>query len=221
MSNIIFAIAILFAILEWIAVTKQWQQIEYFAKPAVILALLVWLWISTGLQSQSAWFAAGLILSLVGDVLLLWPKWFLPGLVAFLLVHLCYLIGFNPTLPPLHPASLVLAVMVGLVGARIQPRLAAGLKQSGKPDMRIPVLVYSSVLSLMLLAGLLTLIRPEWPALSALLMSAGAAFFYFSDTLLAWNNFVSPMRRGRLAVMVTYHIGQMLITLGAALYVTM
>jgi uncharacterized membrane protein YhhN len=220
MSNIIFAIAILFALLEWVAVVKGYRRVEYFAKPAVMLALLIWLWQSTGLQSQSAWFAAGLAFSLVGDVLLLWPKWFLPGLVAFLLVHLCYLIGFNPTLPPLHPASLTLAVMVGLIGARIYPRIAAGLKRSATPNLRIPLLVYSFVLSLMLLAGLLTLIRPEWPALSALLVSAGAALFFLSDTLLAWNNFVSPMRRGRLAVMITYYVGQMLITLGAALYLT-
>ena len=39
---------------------------------------------------------AGLALSLVGDIALLWPQQgFLPGLVAFLLAHACYLVAFT------------------------------------------------------------------------------------------------------------------------------
>ena len=39
---------------------------------------------------------AGLALSLVGDVTLLWPQQgLLPGLVAFLLAHLAYLLAFT------------------------------------------------------------------------------------------------------------------------------
>jgi uncharacterized membrane protein YhhN len=44
----------------------------------------------------------------------------------------------------------------------------------------------------------------------------GAASFFMSDTLLAWNKFVTPISKGSLKVMVTYHLGQILIALGAA-----
>ena len=42
------------------------------------------------------WVLVGLVLSLAGDVALLWPKeGFLPGLVAFLLAHLAYIVAFT------------------------------------------------------------------------------------------------------------------------------
>jgi hypothetical protein len=39
-----------------------------------------------------------------------------------------------------------------------------------------------------------------------------------SDSFLAWNKFVAPLPYGRLRVIVSYHVGQVLIVLGAALH---
>jgi hypothetical protein len=39
-----------------------------------------------------------------------------------------------------------------------------------------------------------------------------------SDSLLAWNKFDQPVRHANLLVMVTYHLGQFGIVLGAALH---
>jgi hypothetical protein len=36
----------------------------------------------------------------------------------------------------------------------------------------------------------------------------GALLFYVSDAVLGWTRFVSDLRRGRVVVMVTYHLGQ-------------
>ena len=47
------------------------------------------------------------------------------------------------------------------------------------------------------------------------MVSLGAILFIFSDTLLAWNKFVKPIRRGRLALMIAYHLGQMALIAGA------
>jgi hypothetical protein len=33
--------------------------------------------------------------------------------------------------------------------------------------------------------------------------------------LLAWNKFVKPVRGGRLALMITYHLGQLALIAGA------
>jgi uncharacterized membrane protein YhhN len=41
--------------------------------------------------------------------------------------------------------------------------------------------------------------------------------FFISDTTLAYNKFVAPLPNGRVIVMITYHLGQILIVLGAAL----
>jgi hypothetical protein len=36
----------------------------------------------------------------------------------------------------------------------------------------------------------------------------GASLFYVSDALIAWNRFIGETRHGRLAIIVTYHLGQ-------------
>jgi uncharacterized membrane protein YhhN len=40
---------------------------------------------------------------------------------------------------------------------------------------------------------------------------AGAALFYGSDALIAWNRFVRPVEWGPVGIMVTYHLGQALL----------
>jgi uncharacterized membrane protein YhhN len=42
--------------------------------------------------------------------------------------------------------------------------------------------------------------------------------FYASDSMLAWDRFLKPLSHARLRVMVTYHLGQIGIILGATLY---
>jgi hypothetical protein len=71
----------------------------------------------------------------------------------------------------------------------------------------------------MVYSALLTLIRPnsEWIPLASLLVSFGAILFYISDALLSWNKFVTPIKNGNLFAIVTYHIAQITIILGAGI----
>ena len=46
------------------------------------------------------------------------------------------------------------------------------------------------------------------------LVAAGATVFAASDGTLSVNKFVRPVPHARLAIMVTYHVGQGLIVLG-------
>jgi uncharacterized membrane protein YhhN len=219
MSYFFLALALLIAILDWIAVARNWKKLEYIAKPGVMLALLAWLWQVGGFQGQMLWFAAGVVFSMAGDIFLMLPReQFIAGLVSFLLAHLSYTAGFNPTLPPFNLLSLVLALIVAVTAAQIYRRVAGGLAASGQNALKLPVLVYTIVISLMLLSALLTLLRPDWLPTPAWIVSAGALLFFLSDTFLAWNKFVAPLPYGKLRVIVTYHLGQILIVLGAALH---
>lgn len=218
-SYFLLYVALGIALLDWIAVVKNWKRLEYFAKPGVMVVLLAWLWQATGFGGYLLWFALGVLLSLAGDVFLMLPReQFIAGLVSFLLAHIAYLIGFNMTLPALNLAGLIMAILVGLTARQVHRRIAAGLAASGNQGLQMPVLIYSIVISLMLLSALLTLTRPEtsWLAWPALLASAGALLFFLSDTFLAWNKFVVRLPHGKLQVIVTYHLGQALIVLGAA-----
>jgi uncharacterized membrane protein YhhN len=218
MSYTFFFLALIIAILDWIAVARKWKRIEYFAKPATMLALLAWLGINGGFQGSMLWFALGLLFSLGGDVFLMLPReQFILGLISFLIGHICYLIGFNSTALVINSASLILLVVVLFTGYQVYRRVATGLQAGGNSKLKLPVLIYSIVISLMLFSALSTLIRPDWRIIAAVLASSGALLFFISDTTLALNKFVAPIPNGRVIVMVTYHLGQILIALGAAL----
>ncbi len=218
MSYFFFFLALVIAVLDWIAVARGWKRVEYFAKPATMLALLAWLGVNGGFQGPMMWFALGLLFSLGGDVFLMLPReQFIPGLVAFLIGHICYLIGFNSTGVLINAASLILLVVVLFTGFRVYQRVAAGLQAHGNSKLKLPVLFYSIVISLMLFSALTTLIRPDWRIFAAMTASTGALLFFISDSTLALNKFVAPIPNGQVIVMVTYHLGQILIALGAAL----
>jgi uncharacterized membrane protein YhhN len=218
MSYYFFFLALIIAVLDWIAVARKWKRIEYFAKPATMLALLAWLGVNNGFQGSMLWFALGLLFSLGGDIFLMLPReQFIPGLVSFLIAHICYLIGFNSANPVYNAASLILLVVVMFTGYLVYRRVALGLQASGQSKLKLPVLVYSIVISLMLFSALSTLIQPDWRIYAAVFASSGALLFFISDTTLALNKFVSPIPKARVITMVTYHLGQILIVLGAAL----
>lgn len=217
MSYLLIGVALIVAIADWVAVATQRKTLEYFAKPGVMLVLLVWLWQASGFSDSLIWFGLGLVFSMAGDIFLMLPRErFIAGLVAFLLAHVAYVVGFNQTPTAFNLAGFILAVLVTLVFLRVYRRIAAGLDASGQPALKTPVLIYSLVISVMLLSALLTLAADTWQAGAAILVSAGALLFFLSDTLLAWNKFVTPFKWGRLAVIITYHLGQILITVGAA-----
>ena len=210
-----------FGLLDWIAVSARWKLLEYFAKPGTMIAILIWMWVARPAGSgfgMWGWFVAGIFLSMLGDVFLMLPReQFIAGLVSFLLAHVTYIVGLSSGAFPLNVATLFLAASVGLVAVRLYHRIAARLAASGQAALQKPVLAYAIVIGVMLFSALLTLVRAEWAAGPALLVSAGAFLFFLSDTMLAWNRFVEPLTHGKLKVIVTYHLGQLALVAGAGL----
>ena len=216
---------LLIAILDWVAVAKSWKKIEYTAKPTAMLVLLGFLLLAGAFGSLPLiCFALGICFSLAGDVCLMFSythfsdRWFIPGLVAFLLAHVAYIIGLNMPLPDVSPIwSLGIAVILALTAARILRRILAGVRQKGLRRLVRPVGIYGTVITLMLLSALLTLNSPTWKISASALVALGAALFYFSDILLAWNKFVNPLKLDRLANMIPYHLGQFALIAGVIL----
>ncbi|NOH01701.1 MAG: hypothetical protein HND47_06950 [Chloroflexi bacterium] len=151
--------ALLFAALESLALLKNWKWLERIAKPGVMIVLFISLFISAGLEGALFWFGLGILLSLVGDVLLMLSldRFFLAGLAAFLLAHLAYVIGFNIPLPGLTSWGLILAAMIGWGGVRVINRILSALAAKGQTRLRLPIAVYSAVVSLMLLSAMIKL----------------------------------------------------------------
>lgn len=220
-----FILFFLVAATDWVAVAKGWKKIEYIARPAAMLVLLGLLTLVGDFGSLPLIsFSLGIFFSLAGDVFLMISyirfsdRWFIPGLIAFLLTHVAYIIGLNTPLPNVSPIwSLGVAVILALSAARILRRILAGVRQKGLRRLVRPVGLYGMVLTLMLLSALITLFNPEWRSSASGLVALGAILFYFSDILLAWNKFVNPIKNGRLADMILYHLGQFALVAGVIL----
>lgn len=211
-------IALAIAVIHWVAATKEWKILVYITKPAVMILLILWVVLDRHYPGRLLlWVSVALSLSLAGDVFLMLPeKWFLPGLVAFLLAHVAYMIGFLNVWPTFNIPTLIVAVLVAVTSYQIYQGIAAGLKRQGGESMRLPVLAYTIVISVMLFLALSVVTRRS-ETLPSLLMAGGALLFYLSDTWNAWHRFVEPLAHRHIKVMASYHLGQMLLTMGALL----
>jgi uncharacterized membrane protein YhhN len=220
-TGIIIVVAV--AVVDWIAVAKGWKKVEYIAKPWTMAALFLVLALVGRFSSLPLiFFGLGILFSLAGDVFLMFSdRWFIPGLVSFLLAHVAYIIGFNLPLPVVSPTwALVVALVLAFSAARLLRLIVAGLAAKGQRKLIGPVIVYGVVITLMLLSAMLTLFRLEWKATPAALVSVGAMLFFYSDAILAWIKFVAPIKNGRMMNMITYHLGQIALIAGVLIQFT-
>lgn len=185
-----------------------WLWLHYIAKPLTTV-LIFHLAYSTRLAVGAGYrraVLAGLVLSLAGDIFLMLPgDHFVPGLVAFLLAHVCYIVAFAP-------GSSGKARAVGfLVVALVAGGNLAGLLPRVDEALRIPVLAYVAVLATM---AAFALARMWTPAIahvlprSARLAAIGAVLFMVSDSLLAWDRFADGVPARALLVLGTYYAAQ-------------
>jgi len=150
------------------------------------------------------WILGGLVLSLLGDVALLWPqRGFLPGLVAFLLAHLAYLVAFTREHRLLAlPAAVAIYVLVaGTVLTLLWPSVPAPL--------RVPVACYVLALTAMSAqTAVVGLAAQGHDRRRGRLLMLGGALFMTSDALLATNRFALPLPASNLWILATYWAAQ-------------
>lgn len=221
MFNIWLPVFALAAIADWLAVWHSWRRMGYLTKPAAMLALLVWFGFTGQFNDSLLWFGIGFFFSLLGDIfLLLSHRYFIFGLVAFLLAHLAYIAAFNQQLPQINVAFYVLGLTLVSVWLLIFGGLRSAMKRSSlHAKMVLPVGIYSFAITVMLFSALLTLFRPDWDRTAALLVGGGGLLFFCSDVMLAFDRFVQPFQHARFWVRITYHLGQLGLAAGALLQV--
>ena len=213
----LFFAAVAFAFLDWASTWKGWKIRLYIAKPATLIFLILWTLQVSGWHGLMLWFGLGLCFSLLGDIaLLLSPRFFMVGLGSFLLAHIAYLVGFNQQPAPFSLGVMLAAVMVGLVASIVLRLIRPGITRAphGKRFLTA-VLFYGGTLTFMLLSAVITLFRPEWQPLHAIMAAAGAALFFTSDSLLGYDRFVRKLKHGQSYVHLTYHVGQACLIIGA------
>jgi len=221
MTDILLVLALVFAVLDWIAVypVPPRRKLEFIAKPLATILLFAWYLLRVDLNRPALWFGLGLLFCILGDIFMLWmDRLFIAGLLAFLVGHGFYIFGFIYP-PPDAPLfwTLGLAFILALGARRVLKRIIDGLIQQGKRRLALPVAIYGIVITLMLLSAMLTAFRVDWNTLSAALVGLGAFLFYISDILLAFNKFVQPINKGRVMNMAAYHLAQLAIITGVVI----
>lgn len=209
-------LALIFAFLEAIAVSRNLQRLEYVAKPAVMICLFLWLYTTTSLQGNALWFGLGVLLSLVGDVLLMFSsdRFFLLGLAAFLLTHLFYIAGFREAAANISAWSLIWLAFIAVNASRLIRRIVEVMRLHREDKLVLPVVIYGIVISIMLYAAMSTIYDQSWKTSAAFFVSLGAILFVASDAILAWMRFVSPVKNGRVWNIALYYLGQIGIIAG-------
>lgn len=226
--TILLVLSILFAVLNWIAVAKESRRAIYITKSSMMVFLIAWVilrgnifvTLNTPDSFPLLWFILGFCLSLLGDIfLMLPPAYFLPGLIAFLAAHIFYILGFQQITPTaaFKLPQMVIAGILLTAAAAGNYKLIQGLRAKHQKKYIVPILVYTTAISLMLYSALNTWFDYHWEATASLLAVAGALNFYASDFMNAWRRFVGPIPNVKVKIMVTYHIGQVLLALAAIL----
>jgi uncharacterized membrane protein YhhN len=182
-----------------------WRAGVWIAKPLAAAGFVAAAWTNGALETPyGSWIFAGLVLSAVGDVLLIpkqVPRAFLAGLGSFLLGHVAYTFAFAVRgLDPITVGVALVAVLaLGLAVLR-------GLLAHVPANMTRPVLAYVVVISAMLVCAAGTVARAGMPAIFV-----GALAFYLSDLAVARQRFVRPSFTNKAWGLPLYFAAQLLL----------
>jgi uncharacterized membrane protein YhhN len=144
---------------------------------------------------------SGLLLSALGDVALIGKSKdaLRVGLGCFLLAHLFYTVAF------LLVGGLGIGLWIGIVYALIAKRIWCWLAPN-VGALRVPVIAYVVVISLMVTASTSGFIAEVQPATGLLALSAVA--FFLSDLAVARERFICVDRRNRMLGLPLYYAAQ-------------
>lgn len=202
-DKVLYGLFFLFALAFLAALPSIWPYPgSSVIKVIPILALATLLWRHVpGLQGKLLF--AGMLLSGVGDVILNVDRvgLFIPGLVAFLLAHLCYIAAFATELRFTPKRAIPLA------GLLVYALVIGCFLKDIPSDKLPPVMAYLFIITLMAMGSFL-LREPT------LLICIGAIAFMISDTIIAVNKFLVPIPQSTLINVSIYYAAQCMIVTG-------
>lgn len=193
------------------------SDLRIYSKPLIIFTLFMYFFqISKGIEGTilRKSILSALLFSWLGDILLIFPHLFLYGLGAFLMAHICLIIGFKISQNKpfeigtvnfirLFFYNLPIYILAAFVYYLIQPNLH---------EMKVPVIIYLLVIVMMVTTAReryqKTIPESFWQVF------IGGLFFMVSDGILALNLFFKPFPESGVLVMGTYILAQLLIVMG-------
>ncbi len=210
-----------FTALDIAAVAREKKILEHISKP-LLMPLLVLYYIFGAIAINIDWLiVVALLCGCVGDVFLMLEnkeKWFMYGMVAFLLGHIFYIISFllsvgvNIIAFPIYGFVLLIPVIFILL-------LTFPKYKDHMGDLKIPVYIYMVTILTMHVSAILRLASFEFYCPCFFLVWFGSILFIFSDSMIAIDTFNKEMKipKIRIYIMLTYILGQFFIVQGVLL----
>ncbi len=209
------------ALLNLFAELTHNQTLIYISKPLLMIFLGLHFWTNRTTNRFTNLILAGLFFAFLGDTLLMFrvgaegqTNFFLFGLASFLLTQLCYSIAFwgygKKTSGTIFRKPLLAIPFIAFLVGNM------ALLWEGLPTaFRLPVLAYSTVITLMAVSC--CNLFNSLPSTIFKWLMIGVVLFVISDTMIGISSFKMQIPYSGLLIMGTYIAAQYLIVRGSLL----
>ncbi len=184
-------------------------RVGSFVTKALLTPILLMIYLAGNKEPEFPVILA-LFFCFLGDVLLEYPRFFIPGLLTFLVGHVFYGISFLSDIGVGYPLPwwlFLFAILYVTYGIIFCTKLSISDKKK-----KLAVSVYCGII---LLVSFLSLLRAgSVTEYSFWMVLVGTLLFITSDSILAYNRFQKRTHYGTIWVMATYGAAQLIIILG-------
>ncbi len=198
------------------ACIKGNKKLEHISKPLLMPVLALYFIFATFTVGTNWLIVLALFFGFTGDVFLMLEneeKWFMFGMVGFLIGHIFYIIAFflsiggNLLSFPLWGILLIFPVIAILL--LTFPRI-----KDHMGELKIPVYVYMAAILFMHFSAILRLAALDFFCPCFIFVWIGSMLFILSDSLIAIDIFDDDIEISHFHIMLTYILGQFLIAQG-------
>lgn len=203
------------AVSALLAIIADWNETKprvFFVLKPLTTILIAGIALQAPESAYRDWILAALLLSLVGDICLMFAGnvAFIGGLSSFLLAHLLFMWAFVQGLQIQTPPWWATIYVVYGIGFSLVLLPRAG-------SLKVPVLLYGAILMGMAITASIRYAQVE--DASGLLALVGASLFVLSDSALGARKFIGAYRGAQGLILSTYWAAIGLIA-ASALYVS-
>lgn len=200
---------------------EGYDILKYVSKVLLMPLLMLYFYHHSKNIKQYKFIYLALFFCWLGDIFLMLPRgensqyaklFFISGLVAFLIGHLNYIIHFISEVKTKIKSSYVFKSPYLVLPFVLFIVVLLRLLYPTLGSMKLPVTIYSIIITLMLLAALNRKNNVNY--ISFYFVFIGAILFVFSDSCIAINKFYEPFELARMTIMSTYIIAQLIIIKG-------
>lgn len=163
MNTILITLIVISAILYLIfAIYYENKIYKFIWKPGTMILIIILAITGSGLSTTfSYWVLLALVFSLMGDIfLMLREKWFIHGLVSFLIAHILYIVGFIVSFSFTFSLNIFLLIIALIILAVILYfYLYQNVRKEGGKKLLFAVALYIIIITTMVSLAIMTGIK--------------------------------------------------------------